>query len=393
MKRSFSFLQGAEGAAFASAGLALIAATYGLVRLAYGLLLPDVRRDLDIATPTAGAIAAGASITYCVGAVAGFALAPIRPRALVAVAGVGASIGALGMALAGDGATFAVAAVAASSGAGLASPALVAMLATDRVARERPQLQSVVNAGTGPGLVIAALLALSAEDWRTVWLVASVTAAVAAIATIVSHRAASGVDARAATPRPSRAWLRTHAPVVAAALLMGVASAATWSFGRTIVVDAGASDDASILAWVALGLGGTAAVATAGPLERLGPRRAWTITVLVLAAATATLAIAPGAVVAAGAACAAFGWGYTAGSGALIAWTRALDASRAASGTAMLFVTLVLGQAAGAALVGATAPVVGLGAAFAAAAGIACLAILAVSTGWARERQRADSTA
>ncbi|MFM2475378.1 hypothetical protein K6Y82_45835, partial [Burkholderia cenocepacia] len=231
-------------------------------------------------------------------------------------------------------------------------------------------------------------LALLATEWRTVWIVASVASALAAIATLASHRPADDA-ARTVAPRPSRAWPRAHAVVLVAALLMGVASAATWSFGRIILVDGGAGDAESMLAWAALGLGGALAVASAGPLERLGPARAWVATVSVLAVATAALAIAPSAAVAAGIACAAFGWGYTAGSGVLIAWTRALDQARAASGTAMLFVVLVLGQAIGAAVVGAAAPIVGLGTAFAAAACVACLAAATACTRWARIPRRA----
>lgn len=391
MKRSLSFSVGAL--ALPAAGLVLVAATYGLVRLAYGLLLPDVQHDLGIATPAAGAISAGASAVYCVGAVVGFALASRRPRTLVVLAGVAAALGALGTAVAGDGASFAVAAVAASSGAGLASPALVALLSADRATRTRPRMQAVVNAGTGPGLVVAAVLALVLDDWRTVWGVAAVIAAVAAVAVLAAHREDVGHETAGPAPAASPAWLRAHGAVVAAALLMGVASAATWSFGRTILVEAGAHEATSLGAWIALGVGGALAVASAGPLDALGPRPAWAATVATLAAATLALALAPASTIVAVAACAAFGWGYTAGSGVLIAWTGAIDARRAASGTAMLFVVLVLGQAIGAAIVGAAAPLVGLGSAFVAAAVVACLAIAAASTPWARVPERADWSA
>ncbi|QCR20130.1 hypothetical protein C1N71_12345 [Agrococcus sp. SGAir0287] len=69
-----------------ASGIALIAATYGLVRLAYGLLLPDVQHELGIDAPAAGAISASASAVYCLGAVIGFVLARRRARALVVAA-------------------------------------------------------------------------------------------------------------------------------------------------------------------------------------------------------------------------------------------------------------------------------------------------------------------
>ncbi|WP_137756677.1 MFS transporter [Agrococcus sp. SGAir0287] len=293
------------------------------------------------------------------------------------------------MATAGDAGAFAIAAIAASSGAGLASPSLVAMLRVDRATASRPRLQSVVNAGTGPGIAIAAALAL-AVDWRTVWLVAAVVTAGAAVGILVTHRPEPGVEDDADTARVSRGWLRAHAAPIVAAALLGAGSAAAWSFGRTILVDAGATATGSTLAWVALGAGGALAVLTAGVLDRLGPRRAWTATVATVAAATVALAASPGASLVAVVALAAFGWGYTAGTGALIGWTAAIEARHAAAGTAMLFVVLVLGQAVGAAAVGALEPAIGLPAAFVAAALVAVLAAATSATGWSRVRAPAD---
>jgi hypothetical protein len=60
----------------------------------------------------------------------------------------------------------------------------------------------------------------------------------------------------------------------------------------------------------------------------------------------------------------------------LIAWTAQIDAARAATGTAVLFITLVLGQALGAAGTGALVGTAGYPAAFLAAGAVAALAAL-----------------
>lgn len=364
MKRTFSF----QGSPFpvAVGATALIAATYGLVRLAYGLLLPDVQSDLDLDVATAGMASAGASVVYCACAAAGFLLAARMPRALVAAAAGGAALGAVGMAMAPNAAAFAWAAIVASSGAGLASPALVALLQRDRATRAHPGLQTVVNAGTGPGLVAAAVLALLLPDWRLVWLVAAGVALAAGLATLVPHRAADVEHARSAGP-PSRSWLLAHAPAIGGALLLGIGSAAAWSFGRSILVDAGADATASLVAWIGIGVGGALVVPMSRALERLGPRRAWLATAGTTAVATGALALGASATPVAVLACVAFGWGYTAASGALIGWTASIEPERAAAGTAMLFVVLVLGQAVGAAAVGMIAEGIGLALSFAGA--------------------------
>ncbi len=124
MKRSFSL----RGAAFLGSGLALIAVTYGLVRLAFGLFLPDVQRDLDLDATSAGWVSAAASACYCVGASAGFVLARSHARSLVLSAAVTAAAGALGMAASSGAVVFSFAAVVGSASAGLASPALVRLV-------------------------------------------------------------------------------------------------------------------------------------------------------------------------------------------------------------------------------------------------------------------------
>ncbi len=76
----------------------------------------------------------------------------------------------------------------------------------------------------------------------------------------------------------------------------------------------------------------------------------------------------PGANFAVLAACAVFGWGYTAGTGALIAWTTHIEPALAPAGTSLLFVVVVLGQALGATAVGVAVTAAGSTVAFIVAA-------------------------
>lgn len=382
MKRAFSFFS--SPFVLVAAGTGLIAATYGLVRLAYGLLLVDVQNDLGLSVAAAGMVSGGASVVYCVGALIGLLAAGRHPRALVVAAGLSAAVGAIGMAAAQDAGLFAVFAIAGSAGAGLASPALVAVLQRNP-GTQQPRAQAIVNAGTGPGLVAAGILALVLlPDWRMAWTIAAVfTVAVAALVLALDRGASDASPSRALLPPAS--WFGTHAHLIAAAALMGFGSAAVWNFGRTFLVDAGATDVVSVAAWIAIGLGGTAVIVTASWVERLGPGTTWIVTVCTMAVATAALIIAPANAPLALAACAAFGWGYIAGSGVLIAWTARLDAPRAPAGTALLFVTLILGQAVGAAVIGGLIPGAGYTVAFltAAAATLVAAAAPAVRRGTA----------
>ncbi|QWS33736.1 MFS transporter [Curtobacterium aetherium] len=394
MKRTFSLSRGAtDGTALVASGTALVAATYGLVRLAYGLFLPDVERSLSLDAGPAGWIASGSSVVYCAGALLGFVLAPVRPRTTVVLAAATAGLGVAAAAASPSASWFAVATVVASAGAGLASPALVRLVQRDLPAERVDRAQAVVNSGTGPGLVAVGALALVLlPDWRSAWVVAAVVTVTAGAAVLLTDRHApdgpttpsgSGAD----EPAPGRGrgrtrhlvlppptWFVAHRRPVLVALLLGAGSSAVWTFGRSLLVGAGAPDTLSVVAWTALGLGGAAVALTARPLARLRARTAWTVTAAAVALATLGLGLAPQAIPLALVCCAVFGWGYTAATGALIAWTTELDAGRAAAGTSVLFVVLVLGQAVGAAVAGSAVHVLGTGAVFVVAAAVVGLA-------------------
>ena len=398
MKRSFS--NGTHPTALVVAGTALIAVTYGLVRLAYGLVLPDVQADLGLSASAAGGIASGASLLYCVGAVVGFVQAARRPRVLVVAAALTAAVGSVGMALAPGAAVFGAAAVLGSAGAGLASPALVQVVTRNVRPAGVSRAQTIVNSGTGPGLVAAGLVALVVlPDWRTAWLVAAGSAVLVGAAVLLldsdrhdsdtdtddSHTDTdsdtnthdSDTDSAEAPHRPTRSWFRRHTTPLVAAGLLGAGSAAVWNAGRAALVAAGADRTTSIVAWIAIGVGGAAVVLTARRLADLGLRWTWLVTVAAVALGTLALGLAPGRIGVVLVACAVFGWGYTAATGALLSWTASIDAERAPAGASMLFVVLVLGQAVGGAAAGTAVDGVGYGATLVAAAVVTALALVA----------------
>ena len=394
MKRPFSIGM-SRSALLVIAGTALIAATYGLVRLAYGLFLPDVQRDLGLTASTAGAISSGASLAYCLGAIVAFFRAPDHARSLLVAAGLTAGGGAACMAAAPTPFVFAVGAIVGSVGAGLASPAMVTIVRRAVEERAVAGTQAIVNAGTGPGLVLAGVLAFAfLPDWRLAWaIVSAFTLLVAGSAVALDRDQHPGQDDQesargASSPRvPPRPWFGKHAHVVLGALAMGAASAGVWNFGRAALVEAGATQSDSIGAWIALGLGGTAVIGTTRLTSTLTPGALWTLTCLAVSGATLTLALAPGATAFSLAACIVFGWGYTAATGALIAWTTQIESPWSSSGTSLLFVVLVLGQAVGAVAVGGLIDHSGYGVALTVAA-VAAAAAAGASLVSPRRRRR-----
>jgi predicted MFS family arabinose efflux permease len=348
-----------------------------------------VQDDLGLSTAAAGAIASGASAVYCVGAVAGFLLAGRAARTLVAVAALVAAGGAAGMATAAGPLWFGVASVVGSSAAGVASPALVRIVTERFAEQDAPRAQAVVNAGTGPGLVVAGVLALVLlPDWRAAWAWSSVAGLVVGAVLLTATGAPSSHTTAGARPRlPGRDWVTAHRGVATRALLFGAGSAVIWTYGRSTLAAAGTPAALSVVAWIALGAGGAAVVLTARWTARLVARTAWTVTALPVAVAVAVLGAVPQWPTVAIAACAVFGWGYTAATGALIARTTELDAEHAAAGTSVLFVALVLGQAVGSAAAGALVDASGHPITFLAGAVVtAASAVPAVTGAWRGRR-------
>ncbi|MCC9175436.1 MFS transporter [Arthrobacter sp. zg-Y179] len=387
MKRPLQPSVPTAGPLFAVAAVTLIAATYGLARLGYGLFLPAFSASFELTPAVGGLLSSGASVIYCVSAGLGFAYAPRHPRLMTILAGSTAALGSAAIAAAPSTGFFAAAVLLAGIGAGFASPALVELVQRNTKPFSAAKRQSVVNSGTGFGVVAAGLLALLlGPAWRLAWVLIAVIAVAGMIGVLLGdvsrNRGNAGLqDSREGAGGNDDAGQRQRSGSqqrglglgalkwpLAAAFIYGIGCAAVWVYGRTLLEDQGGMPVAlSAGAWIALGVGGAAAVLTAPWLARHSIRLTWPVTVLATAAATAGMALAPGSTGISFATAALFGLAYTAATSVLIIWATA-TASSSAAGTSALFISLILGQAAGASLTGALIEASCFGLAFAVAA-------------------------
>jgi predicted MFS family arabinose efflux permease len=377
-----------RGTGLVVSGTALIACTYGLARYGYGLFLPTFRADFALPSSLAGLLATGAFGSYCAAALLSRRLVGSdRARAAAVLAGALAAGGCAGVAAAPNPAALGVAVLVAGSGAGLASPALVALVDRAVPSAGRPRAQTVVNAGTGLGVLLAGPLALAlVGQWRLAWLCFAALTALAAVATARAAAAPGGAGASAtATGGPGAlapASLRSLRPAVVAALLAGIGSAAMWTFGRDLVVTVGgAGGPAATAFWTVLGAAGVTGAVAGDAVRRWDVPRAWTAFALALAGATAALPLAPGRPAVAFACAAVFGGSYVALSGVLIAWGTLLDPDSPGSANATLFLTLAAGQATGALLLGGLLDFAGPLPAFAVAAALTVASCLPAAPG------------
>ncbi|QQA41949.1 MFS transporter [Pelagovum pacificum] len=331
-------------------GFGLIAVCYGFARFAFGLFLPQIDAELGLGPALSGIISGGAFAGYCVTILLSAALTErIGARPVAVSAALVAAVGMAGIALAPTPLTLAVAVVVAGSSTGLASPPMAAAVA-GAVAKGRQDLtNTVINAGTSAGVALSGPIALAiAGQWRLAFGAFAVVALVLAVAAARLLPGARGETGAAGLPHLSGAVQR----LIAASFLMGAASTALWSFGGQLVsehLDWGATGTGIL--WSLIGAGGLAGAWAGALVARYGLDRVhWAflglmaLSILVVGSGQSpVLTLASGAM---------FGAAYVMLTGVYLVWgVRALP-DRPATGLMVGFLTIAVGQTAGAPLFG-----------------------------------------
>ncbi|MGK7754203.1 MULTISPECIES: MFS transporter [unclassified Roseovarius] len=360
-------------------GFGLIAVCYGFARFAFGLFLPQIDSDLGLGPSVSGIISGGSFAGYCIAIVASAVLTErIGARAVAVAAAIVAAAGMAGIALAPSPLILAIAVVVAGSSTGLASPPMAAAVAA-AVRKSRQDLtNTVINAGTSAGVALSGPIALAiAGQWRLAFGAFTAVAVVLALAAAVSLPASRGGQGAGGLPPMNGPVVR----LISASFLMGAASTALWSFGGQLVSQQlGWGPTGTGILWTCIGAGGIAGAWAGTLVGRFGPDPVhWTFLGLMAASiiavgsglATPALALIGGAL---------FGAAYVMLTGVYLVWgTHALP-DRPATGLMIGFLTIAVGQTAGAPLFGFLMAGPGAGPA------VICFAVIALLAGTLRAR-------
>ncbi len=332
-------------------GFGLIAVCYGFARFAFGLFLPQIDGELSLGPSLSGIISGGSFAGYCIAIIASAVLTErIGARAVAIGAAIVAAVGMAGIALAPSPLILAGAVVVAGSSTGLASPPMAAAVAAAVQKSRQDRTNTVINAGTSAGVALSGPIALAiAGQWRLAFGAFAAVAVVLAVAAAVSLPASRGGESAGGLPSMNGPVVR----LISASFLMGAASTALWSFGGQLVSQQlGWGPTGTGILWTCIGAGGIAGAWAGTLIGRFGLDPVhWTFLGLMAASILAVgLGIAPPALALIGGAL--FGAAYVMLTGVYLVWgIRALP-DRPATGLMIGFLTIAVGQAAGAPLFG-----------------------------------------
>ncbi|WP_438955072.1 MFS transporter [Cognatiyoonia sp.] len=284
-----------RGMAVTITGFALIAITYGLVHFPYGQFMPTIRAELDLTEGLAGVISSALFLGNCAALlIAAWATERFGGKVVATLSVTMATVGLMGMAISHDPLIFAMWLMLAGSSAGFSMPPLVAAILVTVREERQAMATTIVNAGTGVGIMISGPIALYFTGlWRFSFVGFAALAPITNLATLLFLPKRRPVAKAATGPRPEPIWRVSAAySILASAFLFSVVCAFFWTFGGEILSDIGGwTAEGLSWFWILIGTAGLAGAGADACLKMLGIRTTHTFCYLMVAAAIILLGL------------------------------------------------------------------------------------------------------
>lgn len=360
------------------AGLPMIAVTYGLSRFSYGLMLPYINEALHMTQSTSGIISSLSYMAYCIAIVAAMMFSRRATSRFILVAAgllsiVGLGVISVSLTPVGLGAGIFLAGMS----TGLSSPPYASIVNTNVQSGAQNQTNAWINSGTSIGTAFTGAVAIMMVDsWRETYIIFMVIAVIVLAANYKVLPRTQTFEEKSSVGFVKEEW-KQSVQLILASLLLGISSAAYWTFSRDFIVNLD-----SVPAylgdwlWVIIGLagllGGTAGIV----INRFGIRNAFRLSTVTLSTASLLLGSWPGSPVVGVLSPFLFGSSYVFITGVLIVWGVSVFRTNPSIGLGLPFLMLALGQAAGSIFSGVIAGSFGYHALFLIASAIGYVTII-----------------
>jgi len=335
-------------------GTAMIAVTFGLARYGYGLLLPDMRAEIQMTASTAGLVSSAAYLSYLaanIGVVA--VLTRWGPRVAVAGAALLAAVGMGVIAGAHSVMFLAIGVVVAGAAAGMSFPPYADIVAGQVRPEKRDAVWATISSGTGWGVAIAGPIAIVAGDqWRVAWAIFVITAVV--VGALAVFHAPAAEDRRARLPQLSITWFfcPKSRPLLLSAVLVGAGSSVWWAFSVDALRQAGLDPSAARLTYAVCGAAMLLASFSGAVFARFGLRPSYLVSCVLLAASLAVFGLSTAHLPSAVAAAIVFGAVYATVIAVHGVWSSRVFADHPSAGLSAVNTALTIGTLVGPTLAG-----------------------------------------
>ncbi|MFG6147389.1 MFS transporter [Halobacillus sp. B23F22_1] len=337
-------------------GVTMIAATYGLARFSFGLLLPEINQSLNMSDFISGAVSSLFYLAYCLTIVLSTVMTTKEgPRRMILSAGLAAFTGMLLMGFTPNVWLLAAGVLLAGGSTGLASPPYGAAISLWIKEEEQGQANTWINSGTSLGIALSGVGAMFlAENWRMTYVIY----AVLTFLILIWNFKAIPKDEQRSTLSFKKGNLSIlgvsgSSTLITASLALGISTALFWTFSRSFIEASGDYQQWQLsFFWVIIGLFGVLGGFSGSLIEKKGLTFAYRLGSLAIASASIILSITPGNWLLSYAAAGIFGSSYIFLTGVLLVWGIRVFITNASLGIGVPFLLLAVGQVIGSLLGG-----------------------------------------
>ena len=283
--------------AFVVASVAMASVTYGIGRYAYGLFIPEIRRDFALDTFTLGLIASVGTVIYLLSNIVASAIAiNFKPRTFIVIGGAVTTLGLELVGIATNAPTAVGGILLAGAGAGIYTPAQFEAIEAWLLPPWKSRAMGAVNAGATPGKILTGLAAFWVQSWQHAWLAMAALSFGVTVwnAWLLPKRAVSRDGMKAKQHLNFRLFARAACiPLYGTLIVYGLLFSVYLTFSVDLLSSVGAmKSPVDKLFWPLLGIAGLTTVFTGSAVSRYGVRGLLSVSLPLCGLSYAMLALA-----------------------------------------------------------------------------------------------------